>query len=201
MSTTLCSQTEIANAADLKQALADIRDETSRARSREDLTGLYRHAETLIALTYSPSWQKKFGDRVEALRQVAETEFGDTARAINQQAERIDAKPGYDETWSGKQRVYGEVNSDEDLRKIFADIRGDVAAARSREELTQLFRRAEYLVTLTYAPAWQKKFGAGVEALRRIAAAEFTTTARAINQRAAAVGAPADYDETWGAGR
>ena len=96
---------------------------------------------------------------------------------------------------------YGHVNSEADLREIFAEIRGDVAAASSRDELTRLYRQAEYLITLTYVPAWQKKFGDRVDALRRTAEAEFTTVARAINRRAAEVGTAADYDETWGPGR
>ena len=96
---------------------------------------------------------------------------------------------------------YGHVNSEADLREIVAEIREDVAAASSRDELTQLYRRAEYLITLTSAPAWQKKFGDRVDALRRTAEAEFASVAHAINQRAAEIGSAADYDETWGAGR
>jgi hypothetical protein len=96
---------------------------------------------------------------------------------------------------------YGQVNSEADLREIFAEIRGDVAAASSRDELTQLYRRAEYLITLTYSPAWQKKFGDRVEALRRTAKSEFTMVAHAINRRAGEIGTAADYDETWGPGR
>jgi hypothetical protein len=100
-----------------------------------------------------------------------------------------------------RERQYGEVNNERDLREIFADIRGDVASADSRDELTQLYRRAEYLIALTYAPAWQKKFGDRVEALRRTTETEFAAVARAINQRAAEIGTAADYDETWGPGR
>jgi len=96
---------------------------------------------------------------------------------------------------------YGQVNSEADLRRIFSEIRDDVMAASSREELTQLYRRAEYLITLTYSPAWQKKFGDRVDALRRSAEAEFATVARAINRRAGEIGTAADYDEAWGPGR
>ena len=98
------------------------------------------------------------------------------------------------------EHVYGEVDNEDDLRRIFAAIRRDVAQATTREELTKLYRRAEYLITLTHSPAWQKKFGPQVEALRQVAEAEFTTTARAINQRAEAIGTASDYDETWGGG-
>jgi hypothetical protein len=47
------------------------------------------------------------------------------------------------------------------LKRIFAQIRGDVAIATSREELTDLYRRAAYLVTLTYSPACEKKIRRG----------------------------------------
>jgi hypothetical protein len=96
---------------------------------------------------------------------------------------------------------YGHVNSETDLRQIFSEIRGDVGAANSREELTQLYRRAEYLIALTYAPAWQKKFDGRLDVLRRTGEAEFATVARAINRRAAEIGTSADYDEAWGPGR
>ena len=99
MSTGLHSQTELANEADLRLTLAEIRDDAARAASREELTRLYRRAEYLIALTYSPSWQKKFGDQVEQLRQTAENEFSVMAHAVNQRAESIGTKPDYDETW------------------------------------------------------------------------------------------------------
>ena len=64
--------------------------------------------------------------------------------------------------------------------------------------LTELYRRAGYLITLTHAPSWKEKFGDEADDLRRAAEAEFATTARAINRRAEAIGTEADYDEKWG---
>jgi hypothetical protein len=94
--------------------------------------------------------------------------------------------------------VYGEVNSKADLEKIFGDIRRDVDHAKSREQLTELYRRAGYLITLTYAPSWEKKFGDKAAALRQAGEEEFKKTARQINHRAGAIGTQADYDESWG---
>jgi hypothetical protein len=54
-----------------------------------------------------------------------------------------------------KEHVYGEIDNAGDLKRIFAQIRSDVAMATSREDLTDLYRRAGYLVTLTYSPAWE----------------------------------------------
>jgi hypothetical protein len=97
-----------------------------------------------------------------------------------------------------KEHVYGEIDNAGDLKRIFAQIRSDVAMATSREDLTDLYRRAGYLVTLTYSPAWEKKFGEKVEELREIAEQEFSKTAHKINERAKAIGTEADYDEKWG---
>jgi hypothetical protein len=96
--------------------------------------------------------------------------------------------------------IYGEVTSKTSLKKIFQEIRRDVDEAKSRPTLTELYKRAGYLITLTHAPAWEEKFGKEVAALRKVAKEEFATTARKINHRAAQIGTEADYDETWGEG-
>ena len=95
--------------------------------------------------------------------------------------------------------IYGEVNSQSDLKKIFTEIRQDVDRAKSRPDLTELHKRAGYLVTLTHSPAWEEKFGKEVTQLRKEAMADFATTARKINRQAKEIGTEADYDESWGA--
>lgn len=98
-----------------------------------------------------------------------------------------------------KRHVYGEVSNEADLKRIFSLIRQDVEKARSRDELTEFYRRAGYLVTLTRSPAWNKKFGATeADRLMEIGENEFTRTARAANTRAREIATEADYDETWG---
>lgn len=96
--------------------------------------------------------------------------------------------------------IYGAVTNKTDLKKIFREIRHDIAAAKSRPTLTELYKRAGYLITLTHAPAWEQKFGKEVAALRKVAQEEFATTARKINHRARQIGTEADYDATWGEG-
>ena len=96
--------------------------------------------------------------------------------------------------------IYGEVHSKTDLKKIFTAIRRDVKEASSWPDLTELYKRAGYLITLTYAPSWEEKFGKEAAQLRKVATEEFGTTARKINQRAEQIGTAADYDETWGEG-
>jgi hypothetical protein len=94
--------------------------------------------------------------------------------------------------------VYGEVNSGTGLKKVFTAIRRDVTDAKSRPSLTELYRRAGYLITLTYAPSWEEKFGSKAATLRNIAQDEFRKTVKKINSRARQVGTEADFDEKWG---
>jgi len=95
-------------------------------------------------------------------------------------------------------QIYGQVNSQTGLQSIFREIRQDVTQAKSRPALTELYKRAGYLITLTYAPSWKEKFGKRATTLRQVAEKEFSQTARKINHRAEQIGADADYDEKWG---
>src|SRR2546430_14299989 len=94
--------------------------------------------------------------------------------------------------------LYGEVKSQTGLQGVFRKVRQDVTQAKSRPSLTELYKRAGYLITLTYAPSWKEKFGRKAPTLRRVAEKEFSQTARKINHRAEQIGAEADYDEKWG---
>lgn len=94
--------------------------------------------------------------------------------------------------------IYGEVDNKTDLKKVFSEIRQDVENSKSRSELTELYRRAGYLITLTNASSWEKKFGAEIDDIREVAEEEFARTARKINSQAEQVGTEADYDEKWG---
>src|SRR5205807_123679 len=94
--------------------------------------------------------------------------------------------------------VYGNVNSQTGMKEVFREIRRDVAQAHSRPALTELHKRAGYLITLTYAPSWEEKFGRKAAGLRRVAKDEFARTARKINRRAEQIGTEAAYAEKWG---
>ena len=74
----------------------------------------------------------------------------------------------------------------------------DVEEADLRSELTELYRRAGYLITLTNASSWEKKYGDDIDDIRKTAEDEFKKTARKINSRAEKIGTDADYDEKWG---
>jgi hypothetical protein len=97
--------------------------------------------------------------------------------------------------------IYGQVDSKSDLDRVFREIRHAVDQAKSRPALTELYKRAGYLITLTYAPSWDEKFGDKAKGLRDEARKDFKTTAHKINSRAKEIGTDADYDDTWGSER
>jgi hypothetical protein len=99
---------------------------------------------------------------------------------------------------TNRRHIYGEIKNKTGMRKVFSEIRKDVEHARSRPALTELYKRAGYLITLTHAPSWKEKFGREAGELREVGEKEFTTTAKKINSRAKKIGAEADFDETWG---
>jgi hypothetical protein len=94
--------------------------------------------------------------------------------------------------------IYGEVRSKTGMRRVFTEIRRDVQDARSRPALTELYKRAGYLITLTHAPSWHEKFGREAAGLREVGREEFRKTARKINRRAEQIGTEPDFDDTWG---
>ncbi len=93
---------------------------------------------------------------------------------------------------------YGEVRGAGDVDRIFAAIRADVGQAQTRAELTRLYRRAGYLITLTYSRAWRAKFGDQLPGMRAEATRQFNATARQINARARSLGLEANYAERGG---
>jgi hypothetical protein len=92
--------------------------------------------------------------------------------------------------------VYGTVESRADLDHIFARIREETAGARTRAELTRLYRRARYLVTLTRSRSWRARFGPDAPAMQAEARRQFRTTVEAINRHARTIGTDADYDDS-----
>jgi hypothetical protein len=94
--------------------------------------------------------------------------------------------------------IYGEINNKTDMKKVFLAIRNDVKQAKSRPALSELYKRAGYLITLTHAPSWEEKFGKEARTLRKVGEEEFSRTARKINSRAKQIGDEADFDEKWG---
>jgi hypothetical protein len=98
----------------------------------------------------------------------------------------------------GSNPVYGHVSSKADIDRIFAEIRDDLSHAGSRATLTELYRRAGYLITLTYAPSWEDRFGDKAASLRHEAEVDFRKLVKQLNAKAERIGEKGDYDENWG---
>ena len=69
---------------------------------------------------------------------------------------------------SEHRHIYGEVRNKTAMKRVFEEIRRDVEGAKSRPALTELYKRAGYLITLTCAPYWEQKFGNDAVALRQV---------------------------------
>jgi hypothetical protein len=94
-------------------------------------------------------------------------------------------------------RIYGEVNSPEDVRSINREIRKEMDEVTTREQLTELKKRSDYLCTLTDSPAWKKKFGDRLAEVQQVAQEENRKTTAHANAVARRHGWEADY-EPWG---
>jgi hypothetical protein len=92
--------------------------------------------------------------------------------------------------------THGEVH-EKDLSRIFREIREDVEKAQSREELTELYKRTGYMITMTHATPVEEKHDREMKKPREITEKEFSQTVRMINKRAKEIGTEADYDENW----
>jgi len=90
----------------------------------------------------------------------------------------------------------GEVH-EKDLYHVFRGIREDVEKAESSEELTELYKRTGYMITMTHATSIKEKSDRQMKRRRGIAEREFGRTVRAINKRAKQIGAEADFSENW----
>ncbi len=95
--------------------------------------------------------------------------------------------------------IYSEVNTLQDVRKINGMIRRDMIGVRSHGELTELKKRADYLCTLTYSPAWHDKLGKRAGRFREVAKAEDEKTTDKANQIAKRHKWDAQYNP-WGGG-
>jgi len=78
-------------------------------------------------------------------------------------------------------RIYGKVESVEDISRINCIIRDEMLIVEDESELTELKKRSDYLCTLTYSPFWQKKFESKIEELRQKALEENRATVKTAN--------------------
>jgi len=78
-------------------------------------------------------------------------------------------------------RIYGKVESIEDISRINCIIRDEMLNIDDEAKLSELKKRSDYLCTLTYSPFWQKKFENEIEKLREVAIEENRVTTRLAN--------------------
>jgi len=89
------------------------------------------------------------------------------------------------------------IESRADVDRLFQDLYWDVAHARSRADLAELYSRAEYWVSLAASPAWRRKFAIGDAPLTLDESSQFQRVARRINIRAKQIGLDAHFSESW----
>ncbi|HET9909627.1 MAG TPA: hypothetical protein VFQ23_23470 [Anaerolineales bacterium] len=86
---------------------------------------------------------------------------------------------------------------EKDLHRVFHEIRQEIGNAQSREELTELYKRTGYMITMTHATPVEEKQDTEMKDRRETTEHEFATTVRLINSRAQELGVEADYNENW----
>lgn len=96
---------------------------------------------------------------------------------------------------------YGHIHHPKDISDINAKIRAKVREADSQEELTELHRESQYLITLTYTDKWSRAYRGNLSMIRTRARNEFHKTAIVINQRARQLGIDHKYDTVYGLGK
>ncbi len=94
-------------------------------------------------------------------------------------------------------RIYGKVDTIEDISRINCIIRDEMLNVNSEAELVELKKRSDYLCTLTYSPFWKKKFGDDIEKVREQAMAENYVTVQEANYIAKYKGFEKTY-KPWG---
>jgi hypothetical protein len=70
-------------------------------------------------------------------------------------------------------------------------------AVTSRDQLTELKKRSDYLCTLAEAPSWQEKFGQQIHRVQQVAEEEETKTTHHANVVAKHHGWKTEY-HPWG---
>ncbi len=77
--------------------------------------------------------------------------------------------------------LYSRVEKVEDISKINCIIRDEMLKAKDEAILSELKKRSDALCTLTYSPAWQKKFANEIEALQELAMLENRVSTKTAN--------------------
>ena len=82
-----------------------------------------------------------------------------------------------------------------DVRRVFKEIREDVNQATSQKDLTELYKRAGHMITMTHSTPLREDIDMKMD--REIAEKEFARTVRAINNQAKKTNIEANFEENW----
>ena len=88
-------------------------------------------------------------------------------------------------------------HKEKDLHQVFREIREDVEKAQTHDELTELYKRTGYMITMTHATPFEEKQDRELKRRRETTEREYARTVRMINKRAGEIGVDADYNEHW----
>jgi len=168
---------------DIRRINCIIRDEMLNVKEAAELTDLKKRSDYLCTLTYSPFWQKKFGDKIEELRNVALEENRVTVKTANYVAKYKNFDRSY-EPWKSEINIEDElkkipekiveeltnslfslklgVDILEELRKEFCDIRKGMVLCENVECLDKLKKAVDILSTLPYLESFEEHFDEGV---------------------------------------
>ena len=209
------------NAEDIRRINCLIRDEMLAVESPEQLTDLKKRSDYLCTLTYSPFWQKKFGPRVEKLRDVAREENvatvrlanylahykgwgkeynpwrADTAEEIKKKLDELDDVLIKEIEGAKPLQIIKEIQQELGvLRREFCLLRKAMLFVDEPLELTELKKYADFLVTLTYSREIERRLGENIDKIREIAHKENERSVELANIIAAVNGWDIVY-EVW----
>ncbi|MCA9108450.1 MAG: hypothetical protein KDA52_00765 [Planctomycetaceae bacterium] len=89
----------IDNKTNFREICKQMRDDVRSADDRDAWTELNHRAGYLTTLSHASSWEEKFGDEIQEIRNVVQKEFAKTARTTDRRAEDIGTDSDYEESW------------------------------------------------------------------------------------------------------
>jgi hypothetical protein len=96
-----------------------------------------------------------------------------------------------------KDTLIEEIHHDrKDVRHTFEDIRNLSKKAESKEDLTELYKQAVYMILMTHSAPLNEK-DREMKRRRALTEREFTRTVHMINERAKKINVEANYSEDW----
>ena len=95
-----------------------------------------------------------------------------------------------------KDTLIDEIHDRKDVRRTFEEIRAALENAASREDLTELYKQAVYMILMTHSSPVNENDSA-MKRRRQSTETEFAKTVRLINQQAKKIGVEPGYNEDW----